>query len=87
MKTGRPRLVDVEAHRRALENSARRIKTIRTTLGMTQLEFAFYTRVAVNTVSAWENGLRLPSPLAETAIKNVAVEHGLDLHQMRRFVS
>ena len=53
---------------------------------MRQLEFAFYLKVAQNTVSNWENGKRLPSGLAEQAIRNLAAEHGLDLNTMRRFV-
>jgi len=52
---------------------------------MTQRDFSFYLRVSVNTVSAWENGKTLPSPLAEQAIRNVAAEHGLDLRTLQRF--
>lgn len=85
MRTGRPKLVDVEAHQRALERSRQRIVAIRRALGMTQLEFAFYVHVSQNCVSAWETGHRLPSGLAEQAIRNVCAEHGLDLNRMRRF--
>lgn len=70
-----------EQHRR----SALRIRAIRKTLGMRQLEFAFYLKVAQNTVSAWENGKTLPSGLAQQAIRNLCAEHGLDLNTMRRF--
>jgi len=66
--------------------SALRVRAIRNALGMRQLEFAFYLKVAQNTVSNWENGKRLPSSLAEQAIRNLAAEHGLDLNTMRRFV-
>ena len=66
--------------------SALRVRAIRNALGMRQLEFAFYLKVAQNTVSNWENGKRLPSGWAEQAICNLAAEHGLDLNTMRRFV-
>jgi len=67
--------------------SARRLKAIRAALGMTQRDLAYYLRVAVNTVSAWENGHTVPSGLAEQAIRNVAAAHGLDLHTLQRFAS
>jgi DNA-binding transcriptional regulator YiaG len=61
------------------------VRAIRSALGYTQRDFAFYLRVAVNTVSAWENGHRTPSGLAEGAIRELCAREGLDLHTMRRF--
>lgn len=71
----------------ARRHSARRIKAIRAELGMTQRDFAYNLRVAVNTVSAWENEKTLPSGLAERAIRDLAVSEGLDLHTLRRFTT
>lgn len=76
-------VVSPEDH--ALRQSSLRIRAIRRALGMKQLEFAFYLHVAQNTVSHWETGHRLPSGLAEQAIRNLCAEHGLDLNTMRRF--
>lgn len=73
--------------RSRLQHSSIRVRAIRRALGMSQRDFAFYLRVATNTLSNWETGKTLPSPLAEQAIRNVAAEHGLDLHSLRRFVS
>lgn len=67
------------------QQSARRCRAIRAALGMTQRDFSYYLRVAVNTVSAWENGHTLPSSLADARIREVAVQHGLDLHTLDRF--
>ena len=72
-------------NRSRLAHSSIRVRAIRRALGMTQRDFSFYLRVSVNTVSAWENGKTLPSPLAEQAIRNVAAEHGLDLRTLQRF--
>jgi DNA-binding transcriptional regulator YiaG len=65
--------------------SALRIRAIRAALGMRQLEFAFYLKVAQNTVSNWETGRTLPSGLAQQAIRNLCAEHGVDLNTLRRF--
>lgn len=62
-----------------------RARAIRRALGMTQRDWAYYLRVAVNTVSAWENAKALPSQLADARIREVATQHGLDLNTMRRF--
>jgi putative transcriptional regulator len=65
--------------------SGARMRAIRRALGMTQRDFAYFLRVAVPTVSNWETGRTKPSGLAQSAIRNVAVDHGLDLNTMRRF--
>jgi len=65
--------------------SGRRMFAIREALGMNQRDFAYYLRVSINTVSNWENGKTLPSGLAEQAIRQVAVDHGVDLHTLGRF--
>ena len=65
--------------------SARRLRRIRAALGLSQRDWAYYLRVAVNTVSAWENGHTCPSGLAEAQIRNVAVGLGLDLHTLGQF--
>lgn len=49
--------------------SAKEIKTIRDTLGMTQTEFAESLGVSQMAVSHWENGLRRPSGSAEILIE------------------
>jgi DNA-binding transcriptional regulator YiaG len=68
-----------------LRRSAQRMRAIRRALGFTQRDWSYYLRVAVNTVSAWENGHTLPSPLADARIREVASQHGLDLKTLRRF--
>ena len=73
------------AERRDLAKSARRVKSIRQALKMTQRDFAYFLRVAVNTVSAWENGHTIPSGLADRAIRAVCVEHGIDIHTLQPF--
>lgn len=73
------------AEQRARAESAKRIKAIREALNMTQRDFAYYLRVAVNTVSAWENGHTIPSGLADRAIRAVCVEHGVDIHTLQPF--
>jgi len=73
--------------RQRLIASARRIRAIRRALGMSQRDLSYFLRVAQNTLSAWENGHTLPSPLAEQAIRNMAAEHGLDLHALPHFVA
>lgn len=65
--------------------SATRLRRIRAALGLTQRDWAYYLRVATNTISAWENGHTRPSGLAEAQIRNVAVGLGLDLHTLRGF--
>lgn len=65
--------------------SARRARAIRRALGLTQRDYAYLLRVAVNTVSAWETGKAHPSPLADAAIRHLAANEGLDLHRMRSF--
>lgn len=79
------RLTEADEERR--RRSAIRVRAIRRMLDMTQLEFAFYLKVAQNTVSNWETAKTLPSGLAEQAIRNLCAEHGLDLNAMRRFVA
>lgn len=49
--------------------SKHEIKSIRTSLGMTQTEFADTLGVSQMAVSHWENGLRRPSGSAEILIK------------------
>lgn len=67
--------------------SALRMRAIRQALGMTQRDYAYFLRVAVNTVSAWENGHTKPSGLAERAVRDLCAREGLDLNTMRRFPS
>jgi DNA-binding transcriptional regulator YiaG len=80
-------LVSVDSDRARLQASARRMRAIRRSLGMTQRDFSYLLRVAVNTVSQWENGHTLPSPLAEQAIRSLAAAEGLDLHTLQPFAS
>jgi DNA-binding transcriptional regulator YiaG len=61
------------------------MRTIRSALGMTQRDWAYYLRVGVPTVSNWETGKTLPSQLAQARIHEVASQHGLDLNTMRKF--
>lgn len=63
--------------------SALRIRAIRKALGFKQLEFAFYLGVGQTTVSNWETGNRLPSHLAEVAIRALSSAYGLDLNDER----
>lgn len=65
--------------------TARRCRLIREKLGYTQRDFAYQLRVAVNTVSNWENGKAYPSGLAERAIRDLAAQEGLNLHTMSPF--
>ena len=58
---------------------------MRAALGLTQRDWAYYLRVSLNTISAWENGHTRPSGLAEAQIRNVAVGLGLDLHTLEAF--
>lgn len=81
----RPALIAATPDRATRLASSQRIKAIRRELGMTQRDFAYFLRVAVPTLSNWETGRTLPSPLAQQAIRNVCAEHGLDLNRMRRF--
>ena len=67
--------------------TARRIRWIRKTLGYTQRDFGYQLRVAINTISAWENGKAKPSPLADRAIRDLCAQEGLDLHSMRPFAT
>lgn len=69
----------------ANRDTALRLRRTRLALGLTQRDWAYYLRVAVNTVSAWENGHTRPSGLAEAQIRNVAVGLGLDLHTLGPF--
>ena len=51
------------------KSSARRIKTIRKKLGMSQAQLANALSVNTNTVSRWERGDLIPPKLAELAAK------------------
>jgi DNA-binding transcriptional regulator YiaG len=65
--------------------SAKRMLAIRHALGFTQRDFAYYLRVTVSTVSAWENAHVVPSQLADARIREVAVQHGLDPRRLEPF--
>lgn len=45
---------------------------LRTTLGMTQSQFAKLVGVSFATVNRWENGHVKPSPLAENVLLHIA---------------
>ena len=75
----------MSGNNRARYRSSLRVRDVRAALGMTQRDFAFYLRVAVGTVSDWERGKNYPSGLADRAIRDLAAQHGLDLHTMRAF--
>jgi len=46
----------------------RRIRTLRSRLGLTQEQFAAKVGVTFSTVNRWENGKGKPSPLAKRQI-------------------
>ena len=47
------------------------IRKLRTTLGLTQEQFAAKIGVTVSTVNRWENSKGKPSPLAVLSIKRI----------------
>jgi superfamily II DNA or RNA helicase len=59
------------------EETGRRIRRLRGSLGLTQIQFAELMGVSFASVNRWENGQSHPSPLAWQRIL-AAEEHGLD---------
>lgn len=49
----------------------RMIRDLRTTIGLTQEQFAAKVGVTFSTVNRWENGRGVPSPLALLRIKDI----------------
>ncbi len=47
------------------------IKESREKLGLTQMEFAVKLNVSIQTVQAWEQGIRNPRPMAIDYIKSL----------------
>ena len=59
----------MKQHRKIGKSSARRIKSIRKNLGMSQAQLADALSVNTNTVSRWERGDLIPPKLAELAAR------------------
>jgi putative transcriptional regulator len=55
---------------------ARKIKELRSTLGLTQEQFAAKVGVTFSTVNRWENGKGKPSPLAMRQIEELMDQAG-----------
>lgn len=53
---------------------ALRIKRLRTSLGLTQEQFAAKVGVTFSTVNRWENGKGTPSPLAMRRVEELQEE-------------
>ena len=58
------------------------IKKIRTSLNMSQTEFAELLGVTFSTVNRWENGRAKPNKLAQTKIYDICRERNVPLYQM-----
>ena len=55
------------------------IKSIRNQLGISQEKLAVQLGVTFSSVNRWENGHRMPSPLAMQKIEEIAARSGLKL--------
>ena len=63
------------------------IRNMRSSLSMTQEEFAHALGITVSTVNRWENGHSQPSKLAQATLSKLAGSHGVYVEQpLRRFV-
>ena len=59
--------------------SGQEIRRLRVALGMSQEYFAFHAGLSKSTVANAEQGRSTLSRLAESAIKHLAVAHGVDM--------
>jgi DNA-binding transcriptional regulator YiaG len=67
------------------EESAAYMRAVRKALNMSQRDLGFYLDVAINTISAWENGHTRPSPLADKAVRHLLATYSIDPRTLRRF--
>ena len=58
------------------------IKRIRTSLGMSQEEFASSLNVSFATVNRWENGRAVPNKLAQTKLYDVCIDKDIAVYDM-----
>lgn len=57
---------------------ADRVRSARSTLGMTQLAFGAALGVTPQTVASWETSRRTPTGPVWLALREIARQHGLD---------